>query len=97
MTKRRSFTPEFKAQVVLGVLSGTRTPAGRHYKIHTALLARWKQQLLEGAPLAFGDDARYQDQQEHTAQLERLLGRLTLEVEVSKKALGILAHGKNGR
>ncbi len=27
MTKRRSFTPEFKAQVVLEVLSGTRSPA----------------------------------------------------------------------
>ena len=59
MTNHRSFTPEFKAQVVLEVLTGVRSAseACQHYPA----LAR-------------------------VAELERLVGRLTLELEVAKKA-----------
>ena len=42
MNKRRSFTPEFKAKVVLEVLSGAKSPAEacREYEIKSDLLSQ---------------------------------------------------------
>jgi transposase-like protein len=52
MKKRRSFSPDFKARVVLEVLARqrSRAKACRHYQIKDSLLARWIQQFLEGRP-----------------------------------------------
>ena len=48
MKKRRSFSNEFKARVVLEVLSGQRSKADacRHYQIKDSLLTRWTKQFL---------------------------------------------------
>ncbi len=47
---RRSFTPQFKAQVVLEVLSGLKSQAevARQHKLKPELIARWKDLALEG-------------------------------------------------
>ncbi len=85
--RRRSFTPQFKAQVVLEVLSGQRSAAesGRQHKLKPELISRWKDIALEGLEGLFhGDDQRGRDQ-ERTAELERMVGRLTMELEVAKK------------
>lgn len=89
--KRRTFSPQFKAGVVLEILSGERTAAEacRHYKISTALLSRWKTQFQTSAFLAFGDDTRVETQQQRIEELERVLGQKTLELEIAKKALSI--------
>ncbi len=59
MTKHRSFTPEFRAQVVLEVLTGARTAAEacREYQLTAQALNRWKAQFLEEAPRIFEDGA----------------------------------------
>ena len=48
--RRRSFTPQFKAQVVLEVLSGQRSAseAARLHKLKPELISRWKDIALEG-------------------------------------------------
>jgi transposase-like protein len=48
--RRRSFTPQFKAQVVLEVLAGlkSRAEVARQHKLKPELIARWKDTVLEG-------------------------------------------------
>jgi transposase len=90
--RRRSFTAEFKAQVVLEVLSGTRSQAeaARQHKLKPELICRWKEIALEGLETLFrGGEQRDQDQ-DRIAELERMVGRLTMELEVAKKASALL-------
>jgi transposase-like protein len=87
MKKRRKFTPEFKAQVTLEVLMGVKTSAEacREYGLKPELLSRWKAELVENAPVVFRCDEQRNQEQARIADLERLAGRLTLELEVAKK------------
>jgi transposase-like protein len=98
---RRSFTPAFKAQVVLEVISGVRSAAEvcREYKIKPQLLNQWKNYLLKNASELFDGTARRSEEQARIEELERVLGQKTLEVEILKKASSILqAHfTKSGR
>ncbi len=52
---RRKFTAQFKAKVVLEVLSGAKAPAQacRHYGIKDSLLYKWRREFLEKAPMVF--------------------------------------------
>jgi transposase len=85
--RRRSFTAEFKAQVVLEILSGRSSQAeiARQHKLKPELIARWKDTALEGLESLFqGEGQRCQDQ-DRIAELERMVGRPTMELEVAKK------------
>jgi transposase-like protein len=101
MPKARTFSAEFKAQVVLEVLSGAQTSAEvcRHYQIHPNLFARWKSTFLEQAPSIFQQEQNHSAEQERIAELERMIGRLTMELEVAKKASSLLAStlSRNGQ
>jgi len=92
MLKRRTFTPEFKARIVLEDLTGLRSAAEicREHRLSPYLLSRWKAELLERAPEIFATKRCRGDEQERLAELERMVGRLTMELEVSKKASSIL-------
>jgi len=97
MTTHRSFTPEFKAQVVLEVLTGVRSAseACQHYQLKPDLISRWKAQFLERAATVFASEAQNYPAVARVAELERLVGRLTLELEVSKKASNLLQSHLN--
>jgi len=98
MNKRRKFTPEFKAQVVLEVLSGAKKPAQacREYQIRDSLLCRWKRDFLERAPQIFEQEKAQDTSRSRIAELERMVGRLTMELEISKKASLLLGVARNG-
>ena len=55
MRKRRQFSPEFKTQVVLELISGKKglMEASREYEIKDSVLSRWKQEFLERASQVF--------------------------------------------
>lgn len=101
MAARRRFTPEFKAQVVLEVVSGIKTAAeaGREYRLRPQVLSRWKSEFLENAAKVFEDDERLSEERARLGELERMVGRLTMELEAAKKASSILASQppRNGR
>jgi transposase-like protein len=101
MTKKRIFKPQLKAQVVLQVLSGAKSAAQicRELNINETLLSRWKQQLLTHAAVVFERESEASEKDERIAELERLVGRLTMELEVAKKASQLAAYqtSKNGR
>jgi transposase-like protein len=90
--RHRSFTPQFKAQVVLEVLAGLKSPSGiaRQHELKPELISRWRDIALEGLEGLFqGDDQRGRDQ-DRIAELGRMVGRLTMELEVARKALVML-------
>ncbi len=92
MKKRRRFTPEFKAQVVLSVLSGAQSPtdACRKHTLSPTLLATWKAAVLERVHTLFQGDEQHDEDQARIAELEQLLGRATRQIEILKKASTLL-------
>jgi len=92
MARHRRFTPEFKAQVVLEVISGAKSAAEvcRQYQLKPQLVTEWKATFLANAANAFQAEAQLREAQTRIVELERLVGRQALELEVAKKALSSL-------
>ena len=101
MAQRRRFTAEFKAQVVLELLSGSKNAAElcRRHQLNPQVLSRWKTEFVERAPLVFEQDQLHSQDQERIAELERVVGRLTMQLEIAKKASMLLSSqsSRNGR
>lgn len=101
MSKIRNHKPQLKAQAVLQILTGTKSAAQicRDLNINENLLSRWKQQLLTHAALVFERESEASEKDQRLAELERLVGRLTMELEVAKKASQLASYqpSKNGR
>ena len=86
--KRRNFTAEFKAEVVLEALRGETSQAEvcRRHHLSEDQLSTWKRQLLENAAALFDTrDEASQDTAERIAYLEQLVGRLTVALDIEKK------------
>jgi transposase len=101
MSKRRTFTPEFKARIVLEELTGVKDKAEvcREYRLQPPVFSRWREEFVERAPEIFATQPGRDDEQERIAELERMIGRLTMELEAAKKASSILTSlsTRNGR
>ena len=85
MAPRRQFSSEFKSKLVLDVLSGRRTAADvcREYQLKDDMFSRWKAQFLANAPKLFEREHLADPAEARIAELERVIGRLTLELEVA--------------
>ena len=94
MAKRRTFTPEFKAEVVLEALRGETSQAAlcRRYNLSEQQLSKWKQQVVENVATLFAStDQQSSEAEERIAHLEQLIGRLTVALDIQKKALTFLS------
>jgi transposase-like protein len=89
---RRIFSAEFKAKVVLEIISGNKSMAEacREYNLKADLLSHWKAQFLDNAAKVFETTTAADPQQVRIAELERLAGKQSLEMEILKKALTLL-------
>jgi transposase len=92
MTERRTFSAEFKAKVVLEMIRGEKglMQASREYQIKDTVLSRWKQEFLERAPELFKAESQQQGgsgDKERIEELERMVGKMTMELDVAKKVL----------
>jgi|SRR5215207_8907132 len=98
--KRRNFSAGFKAEIVLAVLTGEKSQAEicREQQLSAQQFSEWKRQFLENAGQAFEKPSSAGDS-EQIAELERLVGRLTMQLEIAKKASSILtsASSSNGK
>ena len=77
MAKRRKFTPQFKAEIVIEVLSGQSSQAElcRRHNLSQEQLSKWKHQHLDNAVTLFeSTDKQSNDYRERIAQLEQLVG-----------------------
>ena len=91
--KRRSFTPEFKAKVVLEALRGESSQAEvyRRHNLSEDQLSKWKQQFLENAASLFASKEKpSKAATARIAQLEQHVGRLAVALDVQKKALNLI-------
>ena len=98
---RSSYSPQFKAQVALEALRGERSQAAisRTHNLSGEVVSRWRQQLVQGATEVFARPADTSVEQQRIAELERLVGELTLELSAVKKVSTWLASrsSRNGR
>ena len=94
MRQRRNFSAEFKAEVVLEIISGAKSAAEicREHNLKPDLLSHWKNQFLANASKVFENGKEVDPQQERMDELERLAGKQSLEIEILKKALTLLPH-----
>ena len=93
MAKRRRFTPQFKTEVVIEALTGQSSQAElcRRHHLSQDQLSKWKHQLIDNASTLFeSTDKHSDDSTQRIAQLEQLVGRLTLALDVQKKASTLL-------
>jgi len=88
MAERRRFTATFKRQVVEELLSETSTLAqlSRRYDISSGLILHWKKRYEEGG-LVEGPSQTEKELLARNAELERMVGRLTMENDLLKKAV----------
>ena len=88
--KRRTFTPEFKGKVVLEALRGESSQAElcQRHNISEEQLSEWKQQFRENAMSVFESrDKPSKETMKRIAELEQLVGRLKMAMDIQKKAL----------
>lgn len=98
MKQRRNFTSEFKAKVVLDVLMGVKSNGEvcREHRLKPEVFSRWKTDFVEHAHLVFHSDEQRSQEQARIAELERMVGRLTMELEVAKKVSSCLSAAMTG-
>lgn len=98
---RRSFPADFKAKIVLELLTGAASQAElcRKYNLKPQLIGHWKAAVLERLPSLFEDNPQTAQDQTRIAELEQLVGRQAYELEILKKASRMLAGPapSNGR
>ena len=103
-TKRKVYSADFKAKLVLEVLEGTKTinEIASAYEIIPNNLKNWKKQFLENMSLAFDKSAvvkEYKDEietlQRDKDQLAKKVGNLIVEKDFLVEKLQSLASSKD--
>lgn len=78
MEKRRTFTPEEKAKIVLEMLREEKTVAqiAAEYEVHPTQLHRWKAEAIENLPALFSRGASEAEKmrKQHEAEKEEFYG-----------------------
>ena len=93
--KRRTFTPEFKTEVVLEALRGESSQAElcRPDNLSEDQLSKWKQLFFENAASVFGSAGKHpsEAESERIAHLEQPVEQLTVALDIHKKASTLLS------
>ena len=93
--ERRKFSRDFKIKVVQAYESGvSAVELSRQFEIHPNVIYGWSREYRNDPQKAFqtGHPDADQGQDQRIAELERMIGRLSLENDFLKKAL---SHAKN--
>jgi transposase len=87
---RLTSTPKLKAQVVLEVLTGEKTPGqvAKAYGVHPNSVHLWKKRFLEQAPALFSEKTAVNEYERRIRDLEQLLGKKKVEIALLKNFLG---------
>jgi len=94
MKKRREYTPEYKASLILEILreENTLNEIAYREKINPKQLGNWKQEFIKNAGRVFAqskNEKLYEEKLEDMKETERdyqaKVGQLTLEVDFLKK------------
>jgi transposase-like protein len=89
-TKRKQYSPSFKAKVALEALKDKDTLAelSKKFEVHPTQIGKWKQEFLSRAASLFEKSSEAESgEQIDPDQLYAKIGRLELENEFLKKSL----------
>jgi transposase len=94
--KRRQFTKEFKIQVLREIEAGkSAAQAAREHQVHPTLIYKWQKQQEKHGESAFpGNGHTVVTQEARIAELERLIGQMTVEAAFLKRVLTALEARK---
>jgi transposase-like protein len=93
MTKRRSFSPEFKREAVR-LLESSQKPAAdlaRELGVPRNRLYKWKEHLMRRGERAFPGSGRGWDNKDEVARLRKELEKVKEERDILKKAAAYFA------
>ena len=86
--KRPIFSRDFKLQVIREIEAGkTVAQAAREHQLHPTLISKWQKQLAQYPEQAFSGNGNIYKDEARVAELERMIGQLTMENSLLKKAL----------
>ena len=90
MKKRKTYTAEQKSKAVLALLKGEQTQLeiARALGCHPNLLNKWREHFVESAPALFAKGVAEHEDDSRIAELERMIGKLTVQYEFLKKVSG---------
>lgn len=95
--KRREFTREFKLKVVAEVEAGKpMARVAREHQLNPNTVAKWRKQLRKYPDTAFAGRGQAYTDEARVSELERMVGRLTMENDLLKKALAALGRQADG-
>ncbi len=87
--QRKKYSAEFKARVALEAARENRTMAelASAYGVHTTMISKWRQHLIESIPAVFSDKNRKKDKEHEdlTASLYQQIGQLKVELDWLRK------------
>jgi transposase len=91
--KRRQFTKDFKLKVLAELDGGLGlAQVSRKYQVHPNTIRNWQKQSRKYKDRAFAGRGKAYTDEARIAELERMVGRLTMENDILKKALQQLSN-----
>jgi len=89
---RKKFEAGFKARVALEAFKGDKTLAelSAQFGVHSNMIVRWKQEMLEKLPAIFDKKAQRRENAEEAEKVDKLyktVGELKMENDWLKKKL----------
>ena len=90
--KRRTLTPNFKFQIVMEVLQNQQKQVeiARQYDLSPRVVSIWKKQFLQRGSKVFARLNQDKHKDKKVDDLEKLIGRQTIEIQFLKKVLSRL-------
>ena len=97
MTKKKTYSPEFKAKVVRELVEGDDSVGvvAAKYHLNANMISGWRKQLFENAQVIFAQDQRIREideerrgHREEVDNLNRIIGQLTVERDYLQRSLG---------
>jgi len=88
MLSRRKFTRDFKLRVINEIEAGkTAAQVAREYQVSNNLISYWRREYRKDPDKAFSGNGNTYTYEGRIAELERMVGRLTMENDLLKKVL----------
>jgi transposase-like protein len=92
-TMKARFTAAQKANAAFSLMKGEKTSVeiAKELGCHPTLIGEWRDRLLTAAHGIFESPQSRDDQAKEVAQLEQMVGKLTVQLEFAKKVSGTFA------
>jgi transposase-like protein len=91
MQKRRKFSSEQKAQIVLSVLKGeSLLEVAKKHTITPSLIHKWKEHFLEKASLLFDTGKEEQESAKKIKQYEHVIAKITTQNDFLERVLAVV-------